>query len=83
MASRMPKPASSHGGLPTAARLQVARDGLAPRSSPARVLHHSLVRQLAVPAPEPISVAQRFGMISLLAGLSWAVVGSGAYLLIH
>ena len=85
MAHRTPNPdarrdVSSPSATP---RLRVAEARAAPTVSPARALQGALARQLPEEPASPFTVAERIGLITLLASMAWSILGSGAYLVAH
>jgi hypothetical protein len=82
MAQRKLKRAGE-AGQAASPRLRPANSSMAPVASPARALHEALSDQLATPLEGVLPFGQRVAIISLLASISWVVVGGSAYLLIR
>ena len=73
-----------HVGEAVPSQLQLAGSNHLPIPSPARDLHGSLhSRLIAEPDIALLPLGQRTGIIVTMAALSWAGVGSLAYLLLH
>ena len=66
-----------------ASHLRIADPAMTSVPSPAHLLHASLNEQFSIPTVQPLPVGQRLAIISVLASLSWAVVGCGLWLVIH